>query len=98
MGQESHKNAMRLSAVVSGRVQGVGYRVFVARHAREHELTGTVRNLSAGEVEVEAEGSREALESLLQALRRGPTGARVERVDATFSEAPARYRTFEITF
>jgi acylphosphatase len=85
-----------LHAVVHGRVQGVGYRWFVARRAREHGVNGSVRNLPDGSVEVAAEGGMAALGALLADLREGPGRARVERVDEHWSEGPGRHRDFEI--
>jgi acylphosphatase len=70
----------RFLAVVSGHVQGVGYRFFAQERAREHELGGSVRNLPSGAVEVEAEGPRPILEGYLLELRRGPPAARVSDV------------------
>ncbi len=66
--------------VVSGRVQGVGYR-FHARDAAAREgLGGFVRNLADGRVEVEAEGDREAMQRFERALRQGPPSGRVDAV------------------
>ena len=85
---------LRLQVVVRGRVQGVGFRYFVSHTARELGLSGTVRNRPDGTVEVEAEGDRERLAGLLEALRRGPPAARVERLDEQWSEGPSRHRGF----
>lgn len=78
---------MRLTALVSGTVQGVGYRRYVQRHARDLNLSGSAENLLDGRVEVVAEGSREGLDRLLHWLRRGPPHARVEDVQTQYSEA-----------
>jgi acylphosphatase len=86
-----------LRAVVRGRVQGVGFRDFVWRRARFLGLTGYVRNLPDGRsVEVVAEGEREALEQLLDYLREGPRGARVDAVDAEWGQPSDRYPNFGI--
>jgi acylphosphatase len=66
--------------LVSGRVQGVGYRFFAADAARREGLAGSVRNLDDGRVEAVAEGEAEALERFERALRRGPSRSRVEHV------------------
>ncbi len=58
--------------LVSGRVQGVGFRRFVEREAQNYELSGVVRNLEDGRVEFYAKGSDENLEEFEQAVRRGP--------------------------
>jgi len=65
---------------VEGLVQGVGFRDFTRRHAAALALGGWVANLPDGRVQVWAEGSREAIETLAQQLRRGPRHARVDRV------------------
>ena len=70
--------------LVSGIVQGVGYRFFAARAARSLGIRGFVRNLPDGRVEVVATGPEDALRQLEEALRRGPAGALVE--GATLSE------------
>lgn len=79
---------MRLHAFVSGRVQGVGFRYFAQHEARRLGLCGYVRNLPDGRVEVSAEGSRRALESLVVALREGPAGAWVRGVQLEWTDAP----------
>jgi acylphosphatase len=66
--------------VVSGRVQGVGYRYFVLRQADLLGVSGYARNLSDGSVEVVAEGSEAALADLEERLREGPSFAEVTRV------------------
>jgi len=82
--------------LVHGRVQGVGFRWFVDRQARALKLTGYVRNLDAGQVEVLAEGEPTALEKLREQLVRGPIGARVTAVEEL--EAPtAGHRDFRIS-
>ena len=67
--------------LVSGRVQGVGYRYFVMRAAEALAITGFVRNLVDGRVEVIAEGPEEILAELEQQLRQGPAFAAVSSVD-----------------
>jgi acylphosphatase len=87
----------RLLVVVRGRVQGVGFRYFVLKRARERGLKGQVRNRPDGAVEAEAEGARQALESWLEQLRLGPTGARVEGIRETWSEEQgSRFEGFDI--
>jgi acylphosphatase len=67
--------------LVSGMVQGVGFRWFVARHARALGLAGYARNLPDGRVEVVVSGPEESLPALEQLLRAGPANAQVERVE-----------------
>ena len=82
--------------LIRGRVQGVGFRYFAAREARRLELSGVVRNRMDGAVEVEAEGDRESLERLVEAMRVGPRAAQITSVDERWSEGSARHRGFEI--
>lgn len=65
---------------VAGDVQGVGFRWFIRELARRHNISGWVRNLSSGNVEVAAAGAEDAIEALLAAVREGPPGARVRQV------------------
>jgi acylphosphatase len=89
-------NHARLHATVSGTVQGVGFRYSTLDMARRLGLTGWVRNLPDGGVEVVAEGERPALERLRDYLNRGPTGARVSRVDASWATATDEFKTFAV--
>ena len=66
---------------VFGMVQGVGFRWFVARHARSLGLTGYARNLPNGSVEVVVDGPEDAIPELERMLRSGPASAQVERVE-----------------
>jgi len=91
--------ARRLQALVRGRVQAVGFRQFVWSRAAYLRLTGWVRNGDDGRsVEVEAEGSTDALERLLEILHQGPYGARVDDVQASWSDEPRGHTTFEVRF
>ena len=65
---------------ITGVVQGVGFRWFVRERARRLGLSGWVRNLADGSVEVAASGDSRQLELLRGELRRGPNGARVDGV------------------
>jgi acylphosphatase len=86
----------RLEAVVHGRVQGVGFRLFVARRAARLGLTGWVANEPVGRVRCVAEGPRADLETLLTDLRDGPSGARVDRVETSWSPASGTFPDFDI--
>ncbi|MEX2246497.1 MAG: acylphosphatase [Dehalococcoidia bacterium] len=89
----------RLEAVISGRVQGVGFREFVRQEAASRGLTGYVRNSDDGRcVEVVAEGEEPVLDALVQVLRDGPRFARVEGVEATYSEATLGFGRFSVEF
>lgn len=88
----------RLSAYVSGRVQGVGFRDYVVRAAREQGLRGWVRNRVDGRLEVVAEGPRPALERLAEELKEGPRLARVERIETDYQPARGDVPEFRVEF
>ncbi|MGA3161472.1 MAG: acylphosphatase [Terracidiphilus sp.] len=71
---------MVIHFLIQGRVQGVGFRWYVQREAGKLDLRGWVRNTEEGEVEVVASGTAEELAELRASLRRGPRGARVDRL------------------
>lgn len=77
-----------LRAIVTGRVQGVGYRAWTVRQARRLGLAGWVRNRADGSVEFLAAGPEAALDALLEACRRGPPLARVEAIETHPAEPP----------
>lgn len=76
----------RLTLLVTGRVQGVGYRAFVQRQALDFTLAGYAENLSDGRVEVVAEGDRQDLEGFLIKLKAGPSHAVVTTVEQSWGE------------
>jgi len=82
--------------IVSGRVQGVGFRYFTLDVARREGVTGTVRNLDDGRVETVVEGDRDAVERFERAFRRGPAGARVDDVFVNLEPPSGRYQDFRI--
>jgi len=84
-------------AIVQGRVQGVYYRSFTARNALHLGLTGYVRNLTDGSVEVYAEGERMQLEKLVEQLKTGPHTARVDNLTLDWKEYIGEYRNFVAT-
>ncbi|MDB5099405.1 MAG: acyP [Cyanobacteria bacterium RYN_339] len=85
----------RVHLYVSGRVQGVFYRASTEAVATPLHLTGWVRNLHDGRVEVVAEGPQEALDRLVQWCHRGPDAAQVAGVDVTWSDATGEFGGFE---
>jgi acylphosphatase len=82
--------------LVSGRVQGVGFRFHVKMAARRHGLTGDVRNLPDGRVEVRAQGPAEPMAALLATVRGGPPGSRVDEVETTRLDPNIRFDRFDI--
>lgn len=82
--------------LISGRVQGVGFRYFAEAVARREGLHGWVRNLPDGRVEALAEGEAEAIERFERAIGHGPPGARVERLDVDHTDPGGREPGFTI--
>jgi len=85
----------RLEAEVFGRVQGVGFRVFVTQKFRD-KLTGRAFNTKQGNLKVVAEGSEEDLKDLLNVLNKGPLFAKIEKVDYSFFVAKDEFDSFEV--
>lgn len=88
----------RARIVVSGMVQGVGYRYFVYRKAKEYNLKGYVRNLYSEDVEVVAEGDRGVILDFIRELRVGPMSAQITEVKIVWEEGESEYRDFQIRF
>jgi acylphosphatase len=86
---------VRRRVIVRGRVQGVGFRVSVARRATSLDVAGRVRNLRDGSVEAVFEGDPDAVESLVDYCRRGPLGSAVSGVDV-FAETPEGLSGFAV--
>ena len=86
----------RLHAVVKGRVQGVYFRATTQHEAVARGLSGWVRNRWDGSVEVNAEGSKEDLEKLVVALKRGPRNASVTEASIDWGIASGEFSSFTI--
>ncbi|HJU11325.1 MAG TPA: acylphosphatase [Candidatus Binataceae bacterium] len=86
----------RVRIVISGRVQGVFFRRMATEQAQRHDLTGWVRNLEDGSVEIVAEGHRRDLDLLLRWAHRGPAHARVDRVEEEWGSYRGEFVRFEI--
>ena len=84
--------------IVQGLVQGVGFRWFVQREANELGLTGYVKNLYNGDVEVEVEGERGLIEELIRQLKVGNPSSRVTNVQVSWLDHEDKYKNFRITF
>ncbi|MBI2505188.1 MAG: acylphosphatase [Candidatus Latescibacteria bacterium] len=85
-----------MKALITGRVQGVGFRFFVQRQAIHYGLKGYVRNLPEGGVEVFAVGERGVLEAFLQDLKVGPPASEVDQCQVNWQVQPASYTGFSI--
>ena len=87
----------RVTVFYSGRVQGVGFRYTVKTQVTGFEVTGAVRNLEDGRVELIAEGVRAELEGLLEAIRQSEVGRFIRQEQADWMDARNEFRTFDIT-
>ena len=96
--KQSKGSKKRLYAVVSGIVQGVGYRYFVMRSAEALGLSGWVRNLPDGNVDLLAEGDERQLEELIYRLRQGPFMSRVDDVKTEWLEYIGEFYGFSVRF
>jgi acylphosphatase len=83
-------------AIVRGRVQGVSFRYYTALKAVEVEITGWVRNVPDGKVEVMAEGTRGQLGQLAEFLHRGPPGACVVAIEIKWQQPSGEFEDFTI--
>jgi acylphosphatase len=86
----------RVNVFYSGRVQGVGFRYTAKTRANGFDVTGTVRNLPDGRVELVAEGERQELEDFLADLHDSEIGRFVKDENVTWSEAKQDLKGFEI--
>jgi acylphosphatase len=93
------KKYARLHMYVSGRVQGVGFRFFTIRCARTYGITGWVKNLYDGRVEIEAEGELPNLKLFLDEVRIGPSHAHVSQAIDQWTEiASPHYKDFSLSY
>lgn len=85
-------------AVVRGRVQGVSFRYYTQARARQLGISGWVKNLPDGSVEVMAAGDRASLNALLDFLRVGPRSARVADLSVEWRTPPETFRDFDVRY
>jgi len=89
-------NHCRMKILYSGHVQGVGFRYTAKTTAAGFEISGVVRNLSDGRVELTAEGAREELEAFRQAIRGAGLAGFIRGENVAWSEAQNEFHGFEI--
>ena len=87
---------MNARLIITGNVQGVGFRAFVRNRAIKNNVTGWVKNLDDGSVEALLSGSQENLDKLIEITRRGTPWSKVSDVVVTYSEDQEEYSLFEI--
>jgi acylphosphatase len=84
--------------LISGMVQGVGYRWFVMRKANEYDLKGYVRNLYTDDVEVEVEGEKGLISEFIKELRIGSRSAHITDIKIQWGDYQGKYKNFDIKF
>ena len=82
--------------VISGFVQGVGYRRFVKKTALRLGLTGWVKNIDKNKVEVLLSGSKKTIEKILEACYKGPFLADIKNIDIEWEDKNVNFKSFEI--
>ncbi len=87
----------RIHLLVRGRVQGVYFRATAQREARQHGLSGWVKNRGDGSVEIVAEGEEDDVKDFLSWAQKGPSTARVDDVDVRWRSYTGEYTDFRIT-
>ena len=88
--------AARAHLFIQGRVQGVSFRYYTVQEARAHALTGWVRNLWDGRVEVLLEGNDDAVKQMVEWCQNGPPHAAVENVEILWEEPSAEFNNFRV--
>ncbi len=94
--EKNTKAAVHL--IIHGRVQGVGFRYFTQTTAQNLGLVGWVKNRWDGSVEIRAEGPKEKLRRLVNAVRRGPSTAWVDRVEEKWREPTQEFSNFTVKY
>ena len=92
----SHSHPVARRFLISGDVQGVGYRFFAQRAAARHQVVGYVKNLSDGRVEALAEGAPTQVEAFKHDLATGPRFGRVDHVEELNLDPSGTYSSFRI--
>jgi len=90
------REASRVHTVITGRVQGIGFRYFVLRNAKQLRLVGWVRNCTYGAVEIVAEGHKQDLEHFVSKLKIGPSMAWIQHVSTRWQPAENNFVGFVI--
>jgi acylphosphatase len=92
------RDLVRVRVFAGGRVQGVAYRFYAEKYAARLDITGWVRNLEDGRVEVLAEGPAEKIEAFLERLKEGPSLARVDSFEVRRESSTGEFLDFRVAF
>ena len=91
-------NEVRARAVISGRVQGVFFRLETKQAAQRYGVSGWVKNQIDGTVAAVFEGSKEDVDAILEWCKQGPPHAKVTHVDVAWEDYKGEYESFEVTY
>ncbi len=92
MGNETNT----FKVLLSGRVQGVGFRYYAERRAHQHNIAGYVRNTDDDKVEITCQGSQKDLDAFIREVKKGPAFAAVTHADIQPVDNPKNYHSFDI--
>jgi len=98
MNKKDYSDKVRAHAIYKGRVQGVGFRFTAQRYANETGVTGYIKNLCGGQVEIVVEGEKKKVETCLEKIKNGPLSHYIEDVERHYSEYTGQFRDFHIRF
>ena len=98
MAKPTEPEVLRAKLFVRGKVQGVGYRAYAARVASQRGLCGGVRNRNDGRVELEVEGPKDKISTLIEDLKIGPPASLVTDVEVEWSPATGRFSDFQVWY
>ncbi|HTL71110.1 MAG TPA: acylphosphatase [Candidatus Eisenbacteria bacterium] len=98
MKKKQVSESLRAHVYYSGRVQGVGFRFTAERFALDLGLTGWVKNLPDGRVEVVCEGPRDRIEAFLEKIKQSPLGRGIQRAACTWQDATSEFTDFTVEF
>ena len=96
MNKKDYSDRTRAHAIYKGRVQGVGFRFTAQRYANETGITGYVKNLCGGQVEIIAEGEKKKVETFLRKIKSGPLSRYIDDGETHYSEYTGQFRDFHI--
>lgn len=96
MSNDSLNDIVEMHAIVSGDVQGVGFRATTRFHASQLNLKGTVRNLPDGNVEIYAQGTRKQLDNLIELLKKEASPGHISQVDIKYTKLSHSFQGFII--
>ncbi len=98
MNKKDYSDKVRAHAIYKGRVQGVGFRFTAQRYANETGITGYVKNLWGGQVEIVVEGEKEKVKTFLAKIRGGPLSHYIDDVETHYSGYTGQFRDFHMRF